>query len=170
MERFVGTLGVIALVGGLVYGQTIPHAREHRGPTKCLVEGKAPGIPQSGDGCRELHLQSERSRRTVSLPDFAITSLGRQRLAQEKAKFAARTKWVESGLVFTTTIGTALDERNVRREFKAILQSANLAEMRIHDLRHTAASLLLVQGVQPRVVMEILGTAKSASRWTLTRM
>jgi integrase len=92
-----------------------------------------------------------------SLPEFAVTSLERQRLAQKKAKFAAGTAWFESGLVFTTTIGTALDERNVRREFKGILRSANLPEMRIHDLRHTAASLLLVQGVQPRVVMEILG-------------
>lgn len=64
---------------------------------------------------------------------------------------------MESGLVFTTSIGTALDERNVRREFRAILDAAKLPVMRIHDLRHTCASLLLAQGVHPRVVMETLG-------------
>jgi integrase len=95
--------------------------------------------------------------RTVSLPQFAVTSLNRQRAAQRKLKFAAGTKWVESDLVFTTSIGTALDERNVRRDFEAILKQAKLRPMRIHDLRHTCASLLLAQGVQPRVVMETLG-------------
>jgi len=59
--------------------------------------------------------------------------------------------------VFTTSIGIALDERNVRREFKAILDAAKLPAMRIHDLRHTSASLLLAQGVHPRAVMETLG-------------
>jgi hypothetical protein len=60
-------------------------------------------------------------------------------------------------LVFTSTIGTPLDERNVRREFKELLKEAELPPMRIHDLRHTTATLLLAQGVSPRVVMETLG-------------
>jgi integrase len=114
-------------------------------------------LQRTKEGLRFVEPKSERSRRTVSLPAFAVTSLERQRTAQKKAKLAAGTKWVESGLVFTTTIGTALDERNVRRDFRAILDAANLPLMRIHDLRHTAASLLLAQGVHPRVVMEILG-------------
>jgi integrase len=59
--------------------------------------------------------------------------------------------------VFTTTIGTPLDERNVRRAFRSILWRAELPTIRIHDLRHTCASLLLVQGVHPRIVMETLG-------------
>ena len=82
----------------------------------------------------------------MSLPQFAVTSLTRLKAAQRKLKFAAGTKWVESGLVFTSSIGTALDERNVRREFEAILKQANLSPMRIHDLRHTCASLFLAQG------------------------
>jgi len=59
--------------------------------------------------------------------------------------------------VFTSTIGTPLDERNVRRAFASILENAKLPSIRIHDLRHTCASLLLVQGVHPRIVMETLG-------------
>jgi hypothetical protein len=59
--------------------------------------------------------------------------------------------------VFTSTVGTPLDERNVRRDFKRLLKVAELPEMRLHDLRHTTATLLLGQGVHPRVVMETLG-------------
>jgi len=52
-----------------------------------------------------------------------------------------------TGPVFTTPIGTPLDERNVRREFDNVLTAAKLPGMRIHDLRHTCASLPLAQGV-----------------------
>jgi integrase len=61
------------------------------------------------------------------------------------------------GLVFTSTIGTPLDERNVRRAFKELLTATKLPKIRIHDLRHTCATLLLAQGVHPKVVQEILG-------------
>ena len=59
--------------------------------------------------------------------------------------------------MFTTRKGTPLDPRSVHREFKAILKAADLPDSRIHNLRHTAATLLLVQGVDPRTIMEILG-------------
>jgi integrase len=59
--------------------------------------------------------------------------------------------------VFTTAAGTPLDARNVVRSFKALLLRAGLPDRRFHDLRHSAATLLLVQGVPARVVMDILG-------------
>jgi integrase len=93
--------------------------------------------------------KSERSRRTVTLPEFAVTSLKRYRVAQKKEKLKAGSKWTASRLVFTSTIGTPLDERNVRREFDAILVAAKLPPMRIHDLRHTCASLMLAEAVHP---------------------
>jgi integrase len=52
---------------------------------------------------------------------------------------------------------TSLKQRNLRRTFKALTKTAKVPEIRIHDLRHTCASLLLAQGVHPRVVMETLG-------------
>jgi integrase len=60
-------------------------------------------------------------------------------------------------LIFTSTIGTPIHPRNLVRHFHGVLEAAGLPRKRFHDLRHTCASLLLVQGVQPRVVMEILG-------------
>ena len=65
--------------------------------------------------------------------------------------------WHDSGLVFTSPIGTPLDPRNVTREFRSMLIAASVPLVRFHDLRHTAATLLLSQGVDPRTIMETLG-------------
>jgi integrase len=72
----------------------------------------------------------------------------------------AGSRWQASSLVFTSTIGTPLEPRNVNRQFDTLLAKAGLAHIRFHDLRHTAASLLLAQGVHPRVAMETLGHFK----------
>ncbi|MFP5260899.1 MAG: tyrosine-type recombinase/integrase [Blastocatellia bacterium] len=60
-------------------------------------------------------------------------------------------------LVFTSTIGTPIDPRNVKRRLDPLLKRAGLPHFRVHDLRHFCASLLLAQGVQLKVVSEILG-------------
>ena len=59
--------------------------------------------------------------------------------------------------MLTSSLGTPLEPRNVTRQFKALLTAAKLPDMRLHDLRHSCATLLLAQGVNPRVVMETLG-------------
>jgi hypothetical protein len=110
-----------------------------------------------GKELRFVEPKSEQSRRTISIPNFASAILKRHRTAQLEERLKAGSRWTDSGLVFTSTIGTPLDERNVRRAFVAVLKGAKLPSIRIHDLRHTCASLLLVQGLHPRVVMETLG-------------
>src|SRR3954451_14789678 len=65
--------------------------------------------------------------------------------------------WADSTLVFTTRVETPVHPRNDYRSFRELIQQTNLRQVRIHDLRHTAASVLLAQGVPARVVMEILG-------------
>ena len=101
--------------------------------------------------------KSKRSRRTLPLPMVATDALKSHRTRQLKERMLAGSRWHDSGLVFTSTIGTPVDDRNVRRAWKALLAAADLPYVRIHDLRHTAATLLLTQGVHPRVVMETLG-------------
>ena len=76
---------------------------------------------------------------------------------QDKERVTAGSLWRGSPCVFTTPIGTPVDPRNDYREFKKLLGTAGLPPVRRHDLRHTAASLLVAQGVPPRVVMAILG-------------
>jgi len=60
-------------------------------------------------------------------------------------------------LVFCTPHGTLIDARNLLREFKALLERAGLPSMRLHDLRHSCATLLIAKGLYPRVVMDVLG-------------
>ena len=67
--------------------------------------------------------------------------------------------WQDHGLVFTSGIGTPLLGGNLNRAFKATLRRAGLPKIRFHDLRHTCATLLLRQGVNPKFVQELLGHA-----------
>ena len=102
-------------------------------------------------------LKSTRSRRTIALPAVAITALRSHRVRQLEARLAAGGHWQDRSFVLTSSVGTPLEPRNVTRQFKALLTAAKLPDMRLHDLRHSCATLLLAQGVNPRVVMETLG-------------
>jgi integrase len=101
--------------------------------------------------------KTSRSRRTIGIPDVTIAALQKHRIRQLEERLVAGAQWREHGLVFTTTIGTPLDARNVVRQYKKLLKTAGLPELRFHDLRHTCAALLVDQGVHARVVMETLG-------------
>jgi integrase len=71
--------------------------------------------------------------------------------------------WQDHGLVFPSSVGTPLSHRNVVRSFKAVLKRADLpAAVRLYDLRHTCATLLLCRNVHPKYVQELLGHASIA--------
>lgn len=101
-------------------------------------------------------LKSRRSRRTLVLPPSLVDALRRHRTIQDQEKSTA-AYWQDERLVFTTPAGTPLDHSADTRAFKAALRAAEVRAVRLHDLRHTAATLLLSEGVHPRVVMEMLG-------------
>ena len=75
---------------------------------------------------------------------------------------AAGVDWQEYGLIFPTGIGTPISQRNLLRNFKVLLQQAGLPPIRFHDLRHTAASLMLNHGVSAIVVSRRLGHARTS--------
>ena len=101
--------------------------------------------------------KSARSRRTIRMPGLLVSALKTHRTRQLEERLAAGAAWEDAGFVFASPIGTALEQRNVTREFHVILAAAPLPAVRFHDLRHTAATLLLAQGVDPRTIMEALG-------------
>jgi integrase len=94
------------------------------------------------------------------MPVSLVVALKAHKAHQIEERLLVGEQWQDSGLVFTSTVGTPLEPRNVNRQFDGLLKKAGLAHIRFHDLRHTAASLRLAQGVHPRVVMEILGHSK----------
>ena len=106
--------------------------------------------------------KSARSKRTVRMPGVVVTALKAHRTRQLKERLAAGGAWEDSGLIFTTPFGTAVDPRGASREFHAMLEKAKLPSVRFHDLRHTAATLLLAQGVDARTIMRRWGTRRSA--------
>ena len=65
----------------------------------------------------------------------------------------------DKDLVFATTIGTPIEPANLRRTWLRILEDAGVGHLRFHDLRHAHASLMLQQGVHPKIVAERLGHA-----------
>lgn len=103
----------------------------------------------NGKGLQLVEPKSDRSHRTLPLPEFAMKALRTHRTRQLQERLVAGSRWIDSGHVFTTTIGTPMDERKVHMEFKQALRNAGLSPKRFHDLRHTAASLLLAKACTP---------------------
>lgn len=98
------------------------------------------------------------SRRTISLGASVIEALRRHRITQAQERLRVGTAWVDNDLVFATGLGTPIDAGNLlMRTHYPLLAKAGLPRIRFHDLRHTAATLLLEAGAHPRVVAERLG-------------
>ncbi|MFI5042163.1 MAG: tyrosine-type recombinase/integrase [Acidimicrobiales bacterium] len=101
--------------------------------------------------------KSRRSRRTIMLPRVCIDALRDHRRRQMEERLVAGNRWEDHGLVFATPNGQAMSRTEVSRRFSVLQEDAGVSHHRLYDCRHTAASLLLAQGVAARVVMEILG-------------
>jgi integrase len=90
-----------------------------------------------------LEPKTDRSRRTVVLPEFVVAALRAHRTRPRMERLVAGSRWVDSGHVFATTVGSPQDAAAVTRAFKRALVRAGLPESRFHDLRHAAATFLL---------------------------
>lgn len=99
------------------------------------------------------------SRRAVNLPAPVVTLLRVHRARQAEERLALGAAWTDSGLVFTTAIGTPIDPDNFRRRFAGIAETAGLGRWHVHELRHSAASIMLASGVPLEVVSKVLGHA-----------
>jgi integrase len=103
--------------------------------------------------------KTPQSRRTVPLPPDVVEALKGYRVEQAQRKLKAGPDYHEYGFVFTSQNGEPIYHHNlVRRHFKPILKAAGLSEeIRLYDLRHTCATLLLLAGENPKIVSERLG-------------
>jgi integrase len=105
--------------------------------------------------------KTARGRRSIALDERTVAVL-QAHAEQQSAEREAATKWIETGLVFTGGDGQALPPNSVSRCFARVVKKAGLPGIRLHDLRHTHATLALRAGIHPKVVSERLGHATVA--------
>jgi integrase len=100
-----------------------------------------------------------KGRRVVALDPGTIEVLKTQAARQLDEQTEWDDLWIDSGLVFTAENGEALDPESVSRYWRQAVKKALLPQIRLHDLRHTHATLALQAGIHPKVVSERLGHA-----------
>ncbi len=101
--------------------------------------------------------KNDRSRRTLALPQQLTDALRKHRETQDLDRLVAGSEWEECDLVFAQANGHPIDKHSDYDYWCQLLKDAGVRHIRLHDGRHTAATLLLTAGVHPRVVMELLG-------------
>ena len=121
--------------------------------------------PQRRDGGLVLvEPKTRSSRRSVALPPPLVAELRAHRAAQLRLKLErANVSDHTHDLVFSTDWGALIDPHADYRDWKQVLRDAGVREVRLHDARHTAATLLLLQGVDIRTVMAIMGWTEMAT-------
>lgn len=107
--------------------------------------------------------KSRAGRRAVGLPQQLVDLLRAHRKAQGEERTAAGECWMEGGWVFPGEHGRSPSHRRDWAEWKALLVEAKVRDGRLHDARHTAATVLLILGVSERAVMGLMG-------WSTTTM
>jgi integrase len=112
---------------------------------------------QPGVGYVFVEPKTARSRRTVYLAPGTLAVLTEHRRRQVEDQLAAGPEWNDTRLVFASPVGRPVDGTWTTKWFHRALGQAHAPRIRIHDLRHTAASHLLRRGVHPKVVQELLG-------------
>ena len=107
--------------------------------------------------------KTERSRRSIALSAAAVGLLHQVRGKQTIPKAEIADAWTQSGFVLTHQDGMPLDSEVVSKAFTKLVKEAGFPDLTMHGLRHTHATILLEQGVNPKVVSERLGHASVAT-------
>lgn len=111
----------------------------------------------------EKHLKTTASKATMPVPQSVIEALKLHKEVQDAEREAAKV-WADPGLVFTSTVGSALEPRNVNRSWDEVCDRAGIGRrVRIHDLRHAAGSYLFAAGTDIKVIQKTLRHTRMAT-------
>ncbi|HEV2372785.1 MAG TPA: tyrosine-type recombinase/integrase, partial [Streptosporangiaceae bacterium] len=106
--------------------------------------------------------KTESSDAPLPLPGLCVTALKLRREDQDADRAHAGDSWIETGLVFTTRLGTSIEPRNFNRSFDRRILRAGISKITVHGTRKTCGSLLAALDIHPRVAMQILRHSKIA--------
>lgn len=115
-----------------------------------------------GKGLAITNPKTSRSRRRVELTATAVEALRRHKEAQAAERLAAGPLWRDRDLVFANRQGGFLSVKEIYASYHRVLDRAGVPRLRFHDLRHTAATLMLSRGMHPKVASEMLGHSSIA--------
>ncbi|MEU9132815.1 tyrosine-type recombinase/integrase [Kitasatospora sp. NPDC048540] len=134
------------------HGCTEPCGRKHA--------GRCPERQQTNADTDDT--KSKAGKRTIGLPDELANLLKLHQVEQARERTAAGHQWHDGGWVFASEDGRPLIPRTDWDEWKRLLKAAGLRDARLHDARHTAATVLLILGVSERAVMGVMGWSSTA--------
>ncbi len=117
-------------------------------------------LRKSGGGFQFAPPKTKAGKRKIALGSKSTQKLREHLDRQHQERLTAGTQWQNNDLVFTSAAGTPIHQRNLHRYFKQLIKRAGLPEIRFHDLRHTAASLMLNHGIPLILVSRRLGHSK----------
>jgi integrase len=150
---------------GELLGLTWANVDFQRGEIRVIQQLKR--VRQQGQWFAFTALKTKYSRRTIPMGNELQLVLLEHRRKQQEQKLGIGSRWKEHDLLFTSSIGTPIDQRNLIRDFKQTLKQAGLRDIRFHDLRHTAASIMLKNGIPLVDVSRYVGHASPAITLTL---
>ena len=114
--------------------------------------------------------KTAKSRRTLGLPQTVVDALREHRIRQDEEQAAAEELWRDTGLVFTSTVGTELEAANVRRYFRSICRAAGIGEdWAPRELRTSFVSLLSASGVPVEEIARLAGHSNSRTTEVIYR-
>jgi len=106
--------------------------------------------------------KSRAGRRQIGLPPQLVTLLAQHQSEQDVERVHSGSAWTEGGWVFTTETGEPINPRTDWTHWKELLKEAGIRDSRLHDARHTAATVLLILGVSQPTIMSVMGWSNPA--------
>jgi len=153
----MGSLFTVMLTTGMRRGEALGLRWEDVDLEKGVIHVRQQLQRINGE-LKATEVKTDRSRRSINLAEPTVVALKEHKAAQKRERLASPA-WTETGYVFTTGLGTPLDPRNVAKQFESNCLKAKIGKWHPHELRHSAATLMLATGTPLQVVSAVLGHA-----------
>jgi len=128
--------------------------------TRSTVNVKRQAQYVNGKGIVFMEPKTRAGVRQIALGKTILDELHKHHSKQKEIRVQKGNDWQDNNLIFPTSIGTPISQRNLTRDFLKVIRRTELPRLRFHDLRHTAASLMINRGIPIVVVSKILGHSK----------